>query len=222
MDRLCMEPKATAASPACCVSYDADCFEFPCNYIEERVTFGTALQRCEAWSAARTQREDGQEATPIASGSHTLRAFNSLGNVTLVGASHDHWHLYPFENSIAKESCADTTASTPTESECYAAASEAVIHGNEPNFNTLTNPRDALVVGKWTDRPAGCLVSTAKPVAYYNKNPATKASGSTKFKLVCNAQSFPAAADKSQVGSYLCPRKKKSCQTVPAYLQPFS
>ena len=54
VERVCANKKETLAAPACCTPAQnyRTCFEYRCSYVEERVTFDTALQRCDAtWPA---------------------------------------------------------------------------------------------------------------------------------------------------------------------------
>ena len=267
-DRICAEPKAAVASPACCVPFDAGCFEIPCSYVEERVSYHTALNRCEDWYHTHHQSYEPEAETPqllqrvastkvtalqtdelqpsglamrlatsgvantidgVASGANVseLEAAEAVKIAAIAAAdalealpiifTGPSYVLFPFEYKVAKAACPDGTHS-PSEVECYAAATRALAEGAEPHFDAPTNNRGELYVGSWNDRPMGCVISThRKPDVYYNRAASTTV-GSLKHKLVCTAanMSFPQVANMSASGGWLCPRKKQSCQTLPS------
>ena len=52
VERVCANPSVPVAAPACCTPAKLNCYEHRCNYVEERVTFATAMQRCSSsWPA---------------------------------------------------------------------------------------------------------------------------------------------------------------------------
>ena len=48
-EKVCADPRLPVAAPACCTPRGTVCFEYPCQYVEERTTFDEALQRCSGY-----------------------------------------------------------------------------------------------------------------------------------------------------------------------------
>ena len=191
-DRLCMEPGLAVGAAACCVPASNGCFDLPCEYVEEKLSYEGALGRCRAYAGTWEATPPSPPAAP-------------------------GWFLYPSTFRLPTTEC-PANSSRPTEAECWAAAGAALVHGGEPHFRTPIGAEPSTESrGNW---PAGCIVKTKNNVVGGKVvwNAHESGGGSGEFKVVCHSDdaALLVAANLSLTGSVLCPRKRKMCQNNPS------
>lgn len=194
-ERLCAEPSLPVASAGCCSPTVRWCFTFPCSYKEERMTYDTALQRCEAqWSSILPPPPPSPPSVS-----------------TTPTATELPWRVYPsaYRTNLANSSGCPAGSYSPTESECLEAAAIALRVAAEPHFDTLAGSMNPFAPSN-SGIPPGCLIHTANAKALFNTHP-TGGSSST-YKLVCHN----APVTGGNTGSALCPRKRFQCTALAA------
>ena len=180
IERICANPNDPVAAPGCCSERFRSCFEYTCKYVEERTTFQRALDRCSASVSAWS--------SPLASS--PADKDNS-----------SQWWLWPHEYQTEPTTCPPGSRS-PSQEECEEAALEALRNSAEPHFTTPGR----FQIGSKSNRPPGCLVSTARGDVF---NTASFGSGDSGYKLVCNTSI--GAAHYNSASPFLCSRKRRTC-----------
>ena len=210
-DRLCMEPRATAASAGCCTPRSHACYEVACGYIEERLSFAGALQRCDAWYGQLSSPPPPHPSPPEPSPPPPSANAAPPAPPTAPGS----WFLYPFGYGSSEGACPSGSVSA-SEADCMDAAAIALTSGAEPHFDAPE--RASLSTITKSTRPAGCTVDLANARVVYNRH--ATGTGVSQYKLVCSAAAgaTPAAANLSAVGGTgrLCAHKRDRCQNEPS------
>lgn len=187
IERVCADPESRVAAAGCCTARNTVCFDYRCSYIEERMSFSAAVDRCSAdtswWTTA--------EPPPLPTGELA------------------RWSLYPHEYSTETEAC-PAGSTTADEASCFEAATAALAAAGEPHFNT---PRQLRLENK-NNRPSGCYVSThasngAEPDVYFNSR--ANGQGYDRAKLVCADVPEGLASDYRNASKLFCSRKRKRC-----------
>ena len=207
--KLCLDPRAAAASAACCTAFRRSCYEHACSYVQERMTFDMAVGRCSAW------HDDGPSNSspppPSPSPPPPLDGSSAPPNPPSPPST-TAWFLFPFDYMIGEDVACPAGTRGATEDECIEAAAAALIAGGEPHFNRLSI-HDQGVRSK-TNFPSGCNVNLYDATVLYNTHNSGK--HSRTHKLVCANETFPPAADLSAASPYLCSRKRAMCNNNPA------
>lgn len=193
IERVCADPKAPIAAPGCCSPEGSSCFEYSCNYVDERTPFEDALQRCSDRMAPLWEEELLFPASPT--------PFSAA------------WMLFPHIHRTMVAGCPAESRGVPSEDECLYAAAAAMQAAGEPHFlqpeMNDKGPR-SLQTGSWSNRPPGCIVDTHKRKVHFNNDPV--GGESDDFKLVCD---LPAGSgydsDWSDASPLLCSRKRRHC-----------
>jgi len=211
-DKLCMEPRSAVAAPACCTPQKRNCFEYPCSYIEERMTYSSALERCTAWQ--------DRFASPPPPSPLPPPPPSPFPPPTGIGMSFpspappaQQWMLFPHAYGTGAADC-PAGSHVPTEEECVDAAVVALALRAEPHLEAPEHM--TLSVFEQSARPRGCIVSLQNGRVYYNTHATGRASNT--YKLVCSTDAFPTAANFSTIGGSgnLCSFKLATCQTLPS------
>eukprot|EP01052_Picozoa_sp_SAG31_P011017 SAG31_NODE_614_length_13525_cov_4.312230_5_plen_1443_part_00 len=188
IERICADPRALVAAPACCNSgRHRHCFEYRCSYVEERVSFTTAIQRCnttELWTAAPPP-------PPI------------------LDADGRFWSLYPEEYQTEVEEC-PPGSSAANESFCWEAATAAMANGGEPHFNQprRNNQNQPIRIQNRANYPSGCIVM---PDGYVVFNQHASGRANENSKLVCSDVHEDLVTDYRNASKLFCARKRRHC-----------
>ncbi len=208
-DKLCMEPRAAVASPACCTAQAHNCFEYPCAYVEDRITYESALQRCERWYNQFTSPPPPRPSPPLPPSPPDFWSPNAQAPPP---APPSAYMLWPFEYMRSDVSTCPEGSSTPTEETCLASAISALANGAEPHFDAPLWMR--MFPTSNANRPRGCIVYLKTGQVMYNTH--ATGGGSNSYKLVCSTD-MAGATNYSSIGGsgMLCPHKRTACQRNP-------
>ena len=221
-ERLCIDPRAPLASPACCVPQEgrAHCYEYQCDYTEERVAFDTAVARCEAhWHQRVTRSPPPPSPSPPMPLPPAPTAPDAPSAPPTPPAYPPYtWMIYrgsgPAQDYRLLTNECPAGSRKPSEAECLDAARAALAHMDEPHMDTpVFATNNGLTEGSWGHLPSGCSVKYSDGRVYFNRN--NNGANNGGWRLICSVPPLTPLANYSHHSGWLCPQKRGACWTNP-------